>query len=122
MGRRIDSRGQRLRLRQPLLLTPAAGLAIVPYSAWLLEGLQPLNYGLALAPLALLALGVAVLLGTLERHAGRRCRLPLVRPAPLAASVVDGLLRRWALPFDLLAISPSGWERCCLSAKILARR
>ena len=92
-------------LRQPLLLTPAAGLAIVPYWLGLLEmGLQPLNYGLALAPLAPLALGVAVLLerwkGALD---GALPSFPWFNPFHWLQAAADGLLRRWALPFDLLA-------------------
>jgi hypothetical protein len=96
-------------LRQPLLLTPASALVIVPYSMALL--LSPIHhdyYGLILLPASLVALAFAWLLDT---KLGAWRDFPWTQLSSWATAFVDRVLGWWALPvyalgFGLAAVSP----------------
>lgn len=85
-------------LRQPLLLTPASALIVVPYAALLQRSaIAPEFYGLSLFPGALLAL----LAGwALDRRFGTPANLP----GGWFASLVNRFLNWWALPLYILGL------------------
>jgi hypothetical protein len=84
-------------LRQPLLLTPAAALAAVPYAivlgraAWI----APADYGLALWPGIAVALAVAHLL---DRYLGAPRDFPWNRPGRWFPEAAHRLADWWGLP------------------------
>jgi hypothetical protein len=96
-------------LRQPLLLTPACALFVVPYAI----GLQKLHvaaayHGLALFPAALLALAAGF---GLDRRLGDWRDFPWKDPLRWGLALAERLLGWWALPlyclgFGLAAASP----------------
>ncbi|MBN1889576.1 MAG: hypothetical protein JW850_16390 [Thermoflexales bacterium] len=96
-------------LRQPLLLTPACALFIVPYAI----GLQKLHvaaayHGLALFPAALVALAAGF---GLDRRLGDWRDFPWGDPLRWGPALAERLLGWWALPlyglgFGLAAASP----------------
>ncbi|MEW5957052.1 MAG: hypothetical protein AB1801_04965, partial [Chloroflexota bacterium] len=96
-------------LRQPLLLTPASALALVPYAIGLQKsGLDPAYYGLALFPGALagLALGYA-----LDARFGRWPAFPWTEPVRWPLALAERLAGWWGLPlytlgFGLAMASP----------------
>ncbi|MBN1484767.1 MAG: hypothetical protein JXA37_08605 [Chloroflexia bacterium] len=96
-------------LQQPLLLSPAAGLAAVPYVTALLElGVPEELYGLALWPglalVLLLAHGVDRRWGAQLDGQGRSLEgFPWAHPGRWARAVLERLLRWWALPLYALA-------------------
>jgi len=96
-------------LRQPLLLTPACALIVVPYAMGLqLSPLLPEDYGLALFPGAIIALGAARLL---EVRLGAWRDFPWFQPIRWGSASVDRLLDWWALPvyalgFGLATMAP----------------
>jgi hypothetical protein len=96
-------------LRQPLLLTPACALSIVPYAVGLQRSaLAPEHYGLALFPGALAALGLGWLL---DARLGTWRDFPWLSPVRWPVAVADRLLGWWGLPlyvlgFGLAAASP----------------
>ncbi|MBN1933410.1 MAG: hypothetical protein JW934_02030 [Anaerolineae bacterium] len=82
-------------LRQPLLLTPACALSIVPYAVGLSRSaLAPEYYGLALFPGALIALVIG---WRLDVRLGRWQDFPWFVPDQWPAAVADRLLGWWAL-------------------------
>ncbi|MBI4760675.1 MAG: hypothetical protein HZC39_11210 [Chloroflexi bacterium] len=85
-------------LRQPLLLTPASALIVVPYAALIQQWVIPLQYqGLSLLPGALLAL----LAGwALERRFGRLTNLQ----GGWSARLVNRFLHDWAFPLYILGL------------------
>ncbi|MBE7473847.1 MAG: hypothetical protein DPW09_08760 [Anaerolineae bacterium] len=87
-------------LQQPLLLTPASALAIVPYAMGLQKSaLSPEYYGLALFPGALAAL----MLGWgLDRRLGEYRDFPWGRPGQWLAVLASRFLQWWGLPFYAL--------------------
>jgi hypothetical protein len=87
-------------LRQPLLLTPACALAVVPYAIALRRSaLAPAYYGLALLPGAAVALGVG---RGLDARLGTRRGFPWFAPARWPAGAAARLLEWWALaPYAL---------------------
>ena len=88
-------------LRQPLLLTPACALVVVPYAIGLQESALPSDYyGLALLPGAVVALGIAWLLDTRFR-AWRD--FPWSEPLRWGMALAERLLNWWALPFYALS-------------------
>lgn len=97
-------------LRQPLLVTPAVGLAVVPYWLGILEaGIPPLDRGLVLWPGIILALATAY---ALDSRAGiqpgpdgslGRAAFPWDNPPRWPAAVADRLVRWWALPLHAAA-------------------
>jgi hypothetical protein len=85
-------------LRQPLLLTPASALIIVPYAALLQRStIAPEFYGLSLFPGALLALLAA---WALDRRFGRLESLP----GRWFARLVNRFLNWWAFPLYMLGL------------------
>lgn len=87
-------------LRQPLLLSPACALVIVPYAIGLQKSaLAPEYYGLALFPGA----GAAVTCGWwLDRRLGSWRDFPWSQPAGWPKALADRLLGWWGLPFYAL--------------------
>ncbi|MBE7552137.1 MAG: hypothetical protein HS126_13795 [Anaerolineales bacterium] len=107
-------------LRQPLLLTPASALMIVPYSICLQESsLAPEYYGLALIPGAVAALALGWIL---DRYFGNRRDFPWSDPASWPVALASRFLEWWGLPlyvlgFGLAVASPFFTEfRAGLSA------
>ncbi len=96
-------------LRQPLLLTPACALALVPYAITIQQSpLAPQHHGLALFPGALAALAIGWLL---DARLGNWQDFPWGKPTRWAVALADRLLHWWALPlyalgFGLAAASP----------------
>ena len=96
-------------LRQPLLLTPAAALALVPYAIGLQKSsLLPEWYGLALYPGAMVALVIG---WGLDRWLGAYADFPWPSPARWPAALAARLTGWWGLPlyglgFGLAAASP----------------
>jgi hypothetical protein len=96
-------------LGQPLLLTPAAALTIVPYAIGLQKStLLPPYYGLALYPGAVAALALA---WALDRRYGPYRHFPWDAPARWPAALAERLTGWWALPlyalgFGLAAAGP----------------
>jgi hypothetical protein len=96
-------------LRQPLLLTPATGLALVPYSVSLQKSpLASEYYGLALLAGASLALAIG---WQLDRQYGPCRDFPWAEPARWFTALTDRLLAWWALPlyvagFSLAILAP----------------
>ncbi len=96
-------------LGQPLLLTPACALAIVPYAIGLQRSsLPPEYYGLALLPGAVAALAAGY---GLDRYFGAWRDFPWTNPARWPLALAERLAGWWALPFytlgfGLAAISP----------------
>jgi hypothetical protein len=96
-------------LGQPLLLTPACALSIVPYAVGLQRSaLAPEYYGLALFPGALVALGLG---WVLDARLGKWRDFPWLAPARWPVAIADRLLGWWGLPlyvlgFGLAAASP----------------
>ena len=87
-------------LRQPLLLTPASALSIVPYAVILQRSaLAPAYYGLALLPGALVALALG---WALDVRFGRERDFPWTRPARWFVAAADRLLDWWGLPLHAL--------------------
>ncbi|MFQ5614088.1 MAG: SCO7613 C-terminal domain-containing membrane protein, partial [Anaerolineae bacterium] len=87
-------------LRQPLLLTPAAALVVVPYAVALQSSrLAPDHYGLLLWPGALAALAAGFLL---DQRAGAQGGFPWYRPLAWPAAVADRFMSWWALPVYIL--------------------
>jgi hypothetical protein len=84
-------------LRQPLLLTPAAALAAVPYGIVLERAvwLAPADYGLALWPGIAVALVVAHLL---DRYLGAPRDFPWNRPSRWFPEAARRLTDWWGLP------------------------
>jgi len=89
-------------LKQPLLLTPASALIVVPYAALLQRSTIPVEYyGLSLFPGALAAL----LLGwLLDRRMGAWKDYPWDRPGLWLADLVKRFMHWWALPLYILGI------------------
>lgn len=107
-------------LRQPLLLTPASALMIVPYAIGLQKSsLAPEYYGLALVPGAVAALALGWIL---DRHFGDRRGFPWSNPASWPVALASRFLEWWGLPlyvlgFGLAVASPFFTEfRAGLSA------
>jgi hypothetical protein len=96
-------------LRQPLLLTPACALALVPYAIGLQESALPPEYfGLALFPGALIALAIG---WWSDARFGTRRDFPWRDPMCWFVALAERLLNWWALPlyalgFGLAAASP----------------
>lgn len=96
-------------LRQPLLLTPACVLAVIPYAIGLQESvLLPEYYGLALFPGAIIALAIGWLFDV--RLAAWR-DFPWSDPMRWGIALAERTLNWWALPlyvlgFGLIAASP----------------
>lgn len=95
-------------LRQPLLLTPASALVLVPYAIGLQETIVPAYYGLALFPGALVALAIG---GVLDARLGAWRDFPWSEPMRWFVAFAERLLNWWALPlyvlgFGLVASSP----------------
>ena len=85
-------------LRQPLLLTPASALVVVPYAAMLQRStIAPEFYGLSLFPGALLALLAGV---ALDRRFGKLENLQ----GGWFARLVNRFLNWWALPLYILGL------------------
>jgi hypothetical protein len=85
-------------LRQPLLLTPASALIVVPYAALLQRStISPEFYGLSLFPGALLALLAGV---ALDRRFGMLENLP----GGWFARLANRFLNWWALPLYILGL------------------
>lgn len=97
-------------LRQPLLLTPASALAIVPYAISLQKsGLRPEYYGLALFPGAMAALAIGWGLDHRFFDRGKaafdvRQAFPWDDPARWPVAVADRLLGWWGLPLYTLGL------------------
>jgi hypothetical protein len=89
-------------LRQPLLLTPASALIIVPYAGLLQRSTIPVEYyGLSLLPGALIAL----LLGwVLDRRMGAWKDFPWNRPSKWLTELTKRFLQWWALPLYILGL------------------
>ncbi len=96
-------------LGQPLLLTPACALAVVPYAVSLhRSALLPEVYGLALLPGSLAALGMG---WALDARLGAWHGFPWARPERWPAALAERLLRWWGLPlyalgFGLAVVNP----------------
>ncbi|MBI5304457.1 MAG: hypothetical protein HY868_20155 [Chloroflexi bacterium] len=96
-------------LRQPLLLTPACALIVVPYAVGLLESaLTPEYYGLAFFPGALITLAVGWVVDT---RLGTWRDFPWREPIRWGVALAERILNWWALPlyalgFGLIAASP----------------
>ncbi len=87
-------------LRQPLLLTPACALALVPYAIGLQESPISLEYyGLALFPLALVSLATGWLLDV--RMSGWK-HFPWAEPRRWGIALAERLLGWWGLPLHAL--------------------
>jgi hypothetical protein len=87
-------------LRQPLLLTPACALAIVPYAVTVQRSfLSPDTYGLALFPGALAALALG---WGLDARLGRWGNFPWGTPAGWPQAAADRLVHWWGLPLTCL--------------------
>jgi hypothetical protein len=87
-------------LRQPLLLTAACGLTVVPYAVALdRSALGTAYHGLALFPGAAAALGAGVLL---DRRLGAHQDFPWEAPARWLHAVTVRVLAWWALPLYVL--------------------
>ena len=83
-------------LRQPLLLTLACVLIVIPYAnALQLSSLPTEYYGLALFPGALLALGLG---WYLDKREGSWQGFPFARPAKWIRAILERILSWWALP------------------------
>ncbi len=102
-------------LRQPLLLTAACGLVVVPYAVALdRSALDAAYHGLALFPGAVVALGAGVLL---DRRRGAWRDFPWGEPTRWLHAVTVRALEWWALPlyvlgFGLASAAPlftAGW-------------
>ena len=96
-------------LRQPLLLTPASALAVVPYAIGLQKStLNPEYYGLALLPGAVVALALG---WWLEHRFGSWQDFPWENPTHWLTALIDRWLNWWGLPlyilgFGLAIVSP----------------
>lgn len=96
-------------LRQPLLLTPACALSIVPYAIGLQRSsLAPDHYGLALFPGAAIALALG---WASDARTGGWQHFPWGRPSRWPSALAERLLSWWGLPlyafgFGLAAASP----------------
>jgi hypothetical protein len=87
-------------LRQPLLLTAACGLVVVPYAIALdRSALDAAYHGLALFPGAVAALGAGVLL---DRRFGAWRDFPWRDPTGWLQAVTERVLEWWALPLYAL--------------------
>lgn len=107
-------------LRQPLLLTPASTLVIIPYAIGLQKSsLGPEYYGLALFPGAVVGLAMG---WVLDRRLGDWRDFPWNNPAGWLAALISRFLGWWGLPlyalgFGLAMASPLFTEfRAGLSA------
>jgi hypothetical protein len=106
-------------LRQPLLLTPASALAVVPYAIGLQESaLDPEYYGLALLPGVVVALALG---WWLEHRFGSWQDFPWENPTHWLAALIDRWLGWWGLPlyvlgFSLAIVSPLFTSRSGLVA------
>ncbi len=107
-------------LEQPLLLTPASALIIVPYAISLQKSsLPPDYYGLALFPGAIVALAAG---WGLDKRFGSWRDFPWENPVRWPVALADRLLGWWGLPlyglgFGLAMASPLFTEfRAALSA------
>ncbi|HEU0293682.1 MAG TPA: hypothetical protein VFR47_13155 [Anaerolineales bacterium] len=89
-------------LRQPLLLTPASALIVIPYTGLLQRStLSPEYYGLSLFPGAL----VALMLGWfLDRRFGEWKDFPWTTPDTWLSALAKRLLQWWALPLYILGL------------------
>ncbi len=89
-------------LKQPLLLTPASALIVVPYAALIQRSSIPLEYqGLSLFPGAL----VALLLGwSLDRRLGAWTDYPWDKPSLWLRELAKRILSWWALPLYILGL------------------
>lgn len=89
-------------LRQPLLLTPASALIVVPYVCLIQRSTIPVEYyGLSLFPGALLAL----LLGwLLDQRLGAWKDYPWEQPSLWLAELTRRFLNWWGLPLYILGI------------------
>jgi hypothetical protein len=96
-------------LRQPLLLTPACALIVVPYAVEIDRlNIDPAWRGTALFPGAILALGLAWLL---DRRLGDHGDFPWDHPSRWMSASAERLLHWWALPlyalgFGLATLAP----------------
>ncbi len=96
-------------LRQPLLLTPACALALIPYAIGLQDSaLLPEYYGLALFPGAIIALAIGWLF---DVRLGAWRDFPWIDPTRWGVAFTERVLNWWALPlyvlgFGLIAASP----------------
>ncbi len=90
-------------LRQPLLLTPACALAVVPYAMSLQKSLiLPDFYGLALLPGAVVALTLG---WWLDKRFGDWRDFPWLNPSRWLIAVADRLLSWWGLALYVLGFS-----------------
>ncbi|MBI5033513.1 MAG: hypothetical protein HZB51_23575 [Chloroflexi bacterium] len=96
-------------LRQPLLLTPACALALVPYAVGLQQStMLPEYYGLALFPGALVLFAIGWLL---DKSFGAWREFPWSSPLRWGIALAERWSNWWALPlyvfgFGLVAVSP----------------
>jgi hypothetical protein len=89
-------------LRQPLLLTPAGALAVVPYAIVLQRSpLPPQYYGLALLPGAATALALG---WWLDRYFGTWDDFPWATPVRWGVALAERLLNWWSLPLYALGL------------------
>ncbi len=90
-------------LKQPLFLTPATGLMLVPYGVALQNSaLAPRYYGTALFPGAVLALGLGWLL---DRQFGAFTNFPWARKSQWYVALVDRLFEWYALPLYTVGLA-----------------
>lgn len=89
-------------LKQPLLLTPASALIVVPYASLLQRSTIPSDYyGLSLFPGALLALIFGWLL---DRHFGAWKDFAWDKPSTWLTELAKRFLGWWALPLYILGL------------------
>jgi hypothetical protein len=89
-------------LQQPLLLTPASVLIVIPYATLLQRSTIPAEfYGLSLLPGALAALGLGWLL---DRRFGAWKDFSWTRPGTWLTGLARRFLQWWALPLYLLGL------------------
>ncbi|NUQ83679.1 MAG: hypothetical protein HUU11_03105 [Anaerolineales bacterium] len=89
-------------LRQPLLLTPASALIVIPYASLIQRSTIPSEYyGLSLFPGALMALALG---WALDRRLGAWTGFPWSKPGAWFAEFAKRLFQWWAFPLYVLGL------------------